>query len=186
MTHEDNSVQTFCPSCDAVNTHNANFCNNCGESLQPIEHQQPIHFINEPEREYHNFIQNNSEYYTGKFYKMKADNSDVSWNWAACLLSPYWFFYRKMYIHGIVLFLLFVVSDTINRALYMFLSILSALLIGAYGNNFYKKYVEQHLGQSKDYDEDTKKKYYNSKGGTNILLVLGIIVCNIIIRWLIG
>lgn len=44
-----------------------------------------------------NFIQDNAQSYMYKFEKMKEKNKPYSWNWAAFLVSVFWFVYRKMY-----------------------------------------------------------------------------------------
>lgn len=50
------------------------------------------------------YIQQNARHYIKKFIKGKK----VSFNWAALLFSPAWFFYRKLYKAGAVILALFV------------------------------------------------------------------------------
>lgn len=53
--------------------------------------------------DYFYFIQKNPEKYISKFRK----GSNFGWNWGALLLGPFWFAYRKMYVHFLVALLLF-------------------------------------------------------------------------------
>lgn len=46
-------------------------------------------------------VQSNSSRYTGKFKALSDKTKKVSFNWAAFFLSPYWFFYRKMWKIGL-------------------------------------------------------------------------------------
>lgn len=47
------------------------------------------------------FIRNNAQSYINKF-KWNVIRGKKSFNWAAFLFSPYWFFYRKLYKPGII------------------------------------------------------------------------------------
>ncbi len=47
------------------------------------------------------FIGSNALRYLNKFRRIESGKK-VGWNWAAFFLSPYWFFYRKMYKPGII------------------------------------------------------------------------------------
>ncbi len=47
------------------------------------------------------FIARNAEKYIEKFRKISSGNK-LSFNWAAFVFSPYWFFYRKLYKPGII------------------------------------------------------------------------------------
>lgn len=52
------------------------------------------------------YIQNSARRYIPKFKKISSGKV-ISFNWAAFLFSPYWFFYRKLYKAGIILLVLF-------------------------------------------------------------------------------
>lgn len=47
------------------------------------------------------FISSNAVCYLNKFRKIESTGS-LTWNWAAFFLTPYWFFYRKLYKAGTV------------------------------------------------------------------------------------
>lgn len=46
------------------------------------------------------FFGNNAEYYMNFYKKYNETGKKISWNWCSCLLSPMWFFARKMYLFG--------------------------------------------------------------------------------------
>ncbi len=46
------------------------------------------------------FVRQDSEKYVSKFHKIKNGNS--TWNWAAFIFAPYWFFYRKLHKFGVI------------------------------------------------------------------------------------
>lgn len=46
------------------------------------------------------YIQSSAPRYISKLMKMKKKNRKLSWNWAAFIFSPFWFFYRKLYKAG--------------------------------------------------------------------------------------
>ncbi|MBR5247191.1 MAG: DUF2628 domain-containing protein [Clostridia bacterium] len=46
------------------------------------------------------FVQQDSYRYIQKFFNIK--NGRKQWNWAAIFFAPYWFFYRKLYKHGVI------------------------------------------------------------------------------------
>lgn len=56
------------------------------------------------------FVGNNVSKYIGKFRKMEQLNGRT-FNWAAFLFSPYWFFWRKLYKPGIIFATLTICAD---------------------------------------------------------------------------
>lgn len=47
------------------------------------------------------FIGNNALRYLNKFRRIESGKK-LGWNWAAFFLTPYWYFYRKMYRPGVI------------------------------------------------------------------------------------
>lgn len=64
----------------------------------------------------------NSAYYLPRFYKMSKTGSKINWNWPAFLLTPYWLLYRKNYLAGTIVMVIFL-ARTIhqNVVLYVFM-----------------------------------------------------------------
>lgn len=46
------------------------------------------------------YTQLSAKRYINKFRQMDFQRKKISWNWAAFIFSPYWFFYRKLYWLG--------------------------------------------------------------------------------------
>ena len=63
--------------------------------------QEEEQLAGQPIRQTMTFIGSNALRYLQKFRKLEGGGK-TGWNWAAFFLSPYWFFYRKMYKPGVV------------------------------------------------------------------------------------
>ena len=70
------------------------------------------------------FVGSNALRYLRKFRRTE-EGSRVGWNWAAFFLSPYWFFYRKLFRPGIIFL-------TLRLALAVFLMPYETKAIGLY------------------------------------------------------
>lgn len=121
---KDDEAVFRCNVCGNENSREALTCIHCGEALgeRPRqggfnrncgqERENPFLFgVPFPEEEKIDdvtvgdlslFVQMKSYSYIPNFKKQSETNKRVSWNWAAFLLAPYWFFYRKMYKLGII------------------------------------------------------------------------------------
>lgn len=49
------------------------------------------------------YVSNNSAYFLKRFKPMAAGKTNLSWNWPAFFFKFFYFFYRKMYITGLIL-----------------------------------------------------------------------------------
>ena len=67
--------------------------------MTPEQEQEQI--AGHPIKQVMTFIGSNALKYLQKFRKLES-GSKVTWNWAAFFLSPYWFFYRKLYRPGVI------------------------------------------------------------------------------------
>ena len=67
--------------------------------MQPEQEQEQI--AGHPIKQVLTFVGSNALKYLQKFRKIE-NGQKIGWNWAAFFLSPYWFFYRKLYKPGIV------------------------------------------------------------------------------------
>ena len=63
--------------------------------------QEQEQLAGQPIRQAMTFIGSNALRYLQKFRKLEG-GAKATWNWAAFFLSPYWFFYRKMYKPGVI------------------------------------------------------------------------------------
>ena len=65
------------------------------------EEQAQERLCGHPLRQVMTFLSSHALTFVNKFRKLEA-GSAFTWNWAAFFLTPYWFFYRKLYKPGIV------------------------------------------------------------------------------------
>lgn len=118
----------FCPQCGTENAAEEPVCTNCGARLYnnmpnaapfapqvqlPDMTQRPYiagtAIISPTDTLGGNPVGDTAEYvgsaasrYIPKFYKLEHSGKKASWNWAAFLFAPYWYFYRKMYALGAI------------------------------------------------------------------------------------
>ena len=124
---------------------------------------------------------NKAHYYLEKFHDMRSTGSHISWNWAASLLSPAWLFYRKMYVHGVVLLLLNAIVGLLPVEVRLLVQLCVLVVIGLLGNYFYMQHMEQQLATASMNGEWGIQQCVYSKGGTSwpaviILIVLALVV----------
>ncbi len=123
----------ICPRCRTLNDNNAQICMRCGYPLhenannygQPFQNSQPNGqfppmFVYDPYggvdpkskiddvpvADIAAFVGSNSAYYIPKFKKMKENKHSISFNFSACILGPFWFIFRKMFIWGLIFLVL--------------------------------------------------------------------------------
>lgn len=139
----------FCGCCGAENPAFAEFCSRCGREMdveewksaptqspppfqggyreyQPYSVPQQNTFVDEHEDidgvkavDLHTFVGKNAHYYIPRFRKMSQNGTTSCWNWAACLLTPYWLWYRKQYLYG-SLVLIFELLQTACTAFFLY------------------------------------------------------------------
>ncbi|WP_354685124.1 DUF2628 domain-containing protein [Cupriavidus necator] len=97
------------------------------------------------------------------FYHARWARAEVSggmsWNWAACLLGPFWMAYRRMYWQ-VGVYALIVCAEPVVHALLrldmpLILSrpmlVVLALLLGMYGNELYRWHAEGTVRRLREY-----------------------------------
>lgn len=134
-TQPDGHSIVFCPQCGAQNAAEEPVCTECGARLYNMQNQPFSPPIQLPDMSAHPFyaggtvisptdtldgntVGDTAEYvrlgvdqYIPKFYRLEKTGKKLSWNWAAFLFSPFWFFYRKLYaVGGILLALMLIVT----------------------------------------------------------------------------
>ena len=141
-----------CGNCGTVNRRGDTVCAKCGHVLDeplppdPSEQQPPVDasvFYADfspyigiapdsmvegfPAMEVATFLGPNSGYYLSRFYFMRMQKNNFTWNWAAAIFPAGWLLYRKMYKTFIIVLLLSLVLMTPMFALFcQFLSVLSS------------------------------------------------------------
>jgi hypothetical protein len=88
-----------------------------------------------------------ADFYLGKWAEMDAKRTQISWNWPACLLSIYWFAYRKMWTWLIACGLVYVmlsllgsIEPALSKITFL-LSIGITFITGGFGNQLYRNQV---------------------------------------------
>ncbi len=120
-------------------------------------------------------LSNATQHYLEYFDKYEATSQKRNWNWAA-LWTPFWCFYRRMYVNG---FALWVISNLISFFIgvmglmfssnflleelgsMLFLIIFSCALM-AYGDYMYLRYAERKIAKGM------------TKGGTSLMIFIAI------------
>lgn len=194
-TRDTNGATIYCTQCGAPSSNTASFCGKCGSRLitnvnttsnstyrndaqQQYSYQQPYGQYNGNvytqqvtlDNDVVQLIGNKSEYYVPKFQELKQLNKKNSWNWAAFLVAPYWFIYRKMYGYGYgILAAVFILS--LIPAL-SFFSLGGYIALGIFANYIYMSELEKKASQAKAMNEPFKAQYMYKNGGTNTTAVV--------------
>ncbi len=56
------------------------------------------------------FVKSKDNYYTLKWTNMKTKNTIFSWNWASFIFGPFWMIYRKLYLIGLLVIIIYSAS----------------------------------------------------------------------------
>lgn len=128
-TKSDGHKVIFCPNCGKENPAEEPVCLNCSARLYNTQNGgkpfvPPIDLPNMSNQQFGKgpvpispfdnigentvgdtaeFVGINANKYIPKMYKIEKEKKKASWNWAAFLFAPYWFFYRKIQKIGIIL-----------------------------------------------------------------------------------
>lgn len=168
----------YCPKCGIQNPDDARFCSGCGNSIGPIEVSSGTQETNpvtksitstpiDPEKATM-LIVKNVDYYTQKYNLMNSKHSKVSWNWASCLFTTGWLFYRKMYAIGAILLAVGFVSSWLGGILSMIVSLGICISMGLLGNYLYLNHINDCLLESQNMSEQEWIIYATKKGGTSV------------------
>jgi len=137
------------------------------------------------EEEFKLFVCERQKYYWLAFKQFEETEKYSRWNWAACLLSPAWFFYRRMYLYGLLSLLVLIAStflEKISEPLAFMIQIVSLPLFGLLGSYFYYTHAKDKIRTIKNtiHDPELQKKKIAEAGGTSwsaaLLTVLAVIV----------
>jgi hypothetical protein len=116
----------------------------------------------------------NAAWYQARWQAMDARGSQISWNWAACLLSLWWFAYRRMWVPAVVLGVVFValcVLSLLSTPLMIaggVLFLLASTATGALGTAFYRQQVGRLIGGAAAMDHGTALAELRAKGGVSM------------------
>ena len=97
------------------------------------------------------FVGKNYAFYQKKWANAAAENSSMSWNWAAFFLGIIWLVYRKMYLYAAIVVGLLVLDVVIEshfplpEAFGKAVNWAIAALFGWMGNTWYKTHVDKKI-----------------------------------------
>ena len=109
---------------------------------QPLK-ASPREDMNPEEAEYASYIGNKADVYIGKFRKYRKTNGigyALTWHWPAFFFTYYWFFYRRLYVAG-VLFMLLIMTPIVN--------VLTAVAAGFSANYLYFRHIKSRVDRFK-------------------------------------
>ena len=121
------------------------------------------------------FIGKNVGYYLDAFRKLKGNPLGISWNFAAFFFAPWWFIYRGMMTHGIVLASFTIIVNAIkayldvpliHRGIIYAAWLFAYVLIAAFANYAYLNKLKQYVTPSRIMPEELRVLYVKKSGGT--------------------
>ncbi|MBM7096780.1 DUF2628 domain-containing protein [Bacillus sp. H-16] len=132
-------------------------------------------------------VQINDSYYIKKWSQSKAPERFAGWNWAAFILSPFWFSYRRMFGWASLYFLVLLVysfadsfipyvqyvtgiEDASVRVIgWLFVIAALHLISGAYGNALYAKKIKKSILAKRNQKPDRAQVPLFSQSGASII-----------------
>lgn len=144
------------------------------------------------------YIKRNVDTYLEKFKKMHQKKTKASWNWCAFLFGGAWFLYRKLYKCFFLTYLITIVVGAwvitgailgldaagLNPYDYEILFYVASIaiglfimiIIGTYSNAWYRKKIDKLVARGDNAQTDEEWEKAHKKGGTNIPLLVVIIL----------
>lgn len=108
-----------------------------------------------------------ADYYLRRWREMDERSRSVSWNWAACFLSLYWFLFRKMWLAAALFFVANIVVSLVPGVIpipskYVVLMLIGLTFVtGSYGNLLYRRQIEKRVAGPATLEE------LRARGGTS-------------------
>ena len=186
-------MSKYCPNCGAWQEDSAKFCENCGNRLELHAEPEAVEVIIEPPRRNHHspavdarevrerLVGTKTEYYLPRFEKMETLNSFVSWNWCACLFGCSWMLYRKMYVYGI---LLWIVMQAVTVSGVAGLSLIAWIGAGVLGNFLYMKDINSRTEKAMNMQPEEREAYIQQNSGTSWKPVVIGFLASMAVAWL--
>ncbi len=102
---------------------------------------------------------------------MEEKGSAISWNWPACLVSLFWFAYRKMWLPMFGVLVVFIVLGVVGAALplqaNLLLNVAVTFVTGTFGNHLYKKQILKLIADTSVLARPAQIEAVESRGGVS-------------------
>ena len=128
----------------------------------------------------------NADWYLERWRQIDAKGSPINWNWAACLLSVFWFAYRKMWLPMFALLVANLVLGIVVGALaagaqgQLLLAVLLSFVTGSFGNLWYRKQTAKLIADTASLPPELALDSLRSRGGTSLVGV-GVLVALVLV-----
>lgn len=150
---DDSQSGIICPSCRTVVKEAVNFCPYCGEVLiSPRTDTETA------------LIGTGIQHYSRKFSDIRGGNI-ISWNWWSLLWTPFWCFYRKMYIEGLAAVAIQFAASRIDQS--GLLQFLIYIVFALIGNAVYMNHIERLKNKADDLEGEEREQFIRSRGGVS-------------------
>lgn len=183
----------YCFRCGTKVSENTKYCPHCGaDVLEELKRYSYGESENIPKEEPKRINQTHNDQYLYSLKYSYGDNDTLirayvgenyekikkeQFSLATFFLGSLYFFYRKLYLFGIIYIMLSILFFPIFFVVHVFISIGFKYIYF----NTVKKRVEKIKLENKNMDKDTILNICKKKGGTNILIVIVFIILMIIV-----
>lgn len=121
-------------------------------------------------------------YYIPRFKQFIESESKVGWNWPAFFVPVYWLLYRKMYLHVVILYCLYIVIGVLS----IFVSYAGVLeFVLVFGMPLFANYIYLNHARKKIascdgiLSQEESMEKIKKLGGTNALIVIILLLISV-------
>ena len=161
----------ICPYCKETIFEGAIKCKHCGSMLN-LDPHNTINIGTVSSEEIRAFVGPNSRYYIQSFSRFTISGREqfcVTWNWSCFGFTFIWMLYRKMYVLGLITFLIFCIPG---------INIILHIGAGIVGNYLYYRHAKEKIMETRaTQSAQNYAPVLEELGGVNKWVVaLGIII----------
>lgn len=164
-----------CIQCGEKLVDTANYCGSCGNGS--VQDSKDNHLTTLEKLKA--YIGKNDYKYIDRLRLEYGEARKVSWNWAAFFLLTFWAGYRKMYVLVVGINVVWLLTDVYlysngitDGGTDFLLSLITAMLVGLYGNYFYYKKATKHIEKLPSERSPANLNKIQKAGGTSVIGVV--------------